>query len=121
MGSHDFFKKRGMGSYDFFKKEEYEALINQIKELADVYLALRERILFNIDRCDSLVHRKEFEKVLNDLNKGLVNIIGSKQPATPMGAKARGVVYDVVADALRKKESPFQRFDPSDGSSEWSN
>jgi len=84
------------------KKEESDALINQIKELMDTYLGLRKRILFNIDRCDSLVHRKEFEKVLNDLNKGLVNIIGSKQPATLMGAKARGVVYDVVFDALRK-------------------
>jgi hypothetical protein len=85
------------------KKEEYDGVIDQIKELADVYLALRERILFNINRCDSIERQKDFEKVLNNLNKALVNIIGSKQPATPMGAKAHGVVHDVVADALRKK------------------
>jgi len=87
------------------KKEESDALIERIKDLMDGYLALREKILWNIDRCDSVEDRKEFEEVLNDLNKVLVNIIGSKQkqPATLMGAKARGVVYDVVADALRKK------------------
>jgi hypothetical protein len=84
------------------KKKESDALIGQTKELMDVYLGLRERILFNKDRCDSIERQKDFEKVLRDVNEGIVSMVRPKQPATSVDAKARGMVRKVVINALRK-------------------
>jgi predicted transcriptional regulator len=87
------------------KREEANALINKVKELMDVYLGLRERILMNIERCDSIEDAREFKNILINLGKALAGIIKPKQaPLSPSPEPdARVEVRKVVLDRLRKK------------------
>jgi hypothetical protein len=87
------------------KREEANALVDQVKELMDVYLGLRERILMNIKRCDSIEDAREFKNILIDLGKALASIIKPKQaPLSPSPEPdARADVQDIVLDKLREK------------------
>jgi chromosome segregation ATPase len=87
------------------KREEANALINKVKELMGVYLGLRDRILMNIKRCDSIEDGREFKNILIDLEKALAEIIKPKQaPLSPsLEPDARAEVQKVVLDKLREK------------------
>jgi hypothetical protein len=71
----------------------------------DVYLGLRERILMNIERCDSIEDAREFKNILINLGKALAEIIKPKQaPLSPSPEPdARVEVRRVVLDKLREK------------------
>ena len=87
------------------KREETNAVVNKVKELMDVYLGLRERILMNIKRCDSIENAREFKNILIDLGKALAEIIKPKQaPLSPSPEPdARAEVQKVVLDRSREK------------------
>gem|GEM_PF-4980582 len=84
------------------KREEYNALIEQVNELTDICLDLRERIIMNSKRCDSLEDEREFRKILMDIGKIFASITEPKQPLL-LEPDALADVRKIVLDKLREK------------------